>query len=316
MVIPVAAHRDDHGGRPAPEMRSVPDGRESEGQAVRFITYADDGGEGIGLRDGAEYRGLPVAVLGRELKATLHDAAAMGALAEALSRAPRLDTDAITLLPPIVRPGKIVCIGLNYADHSAESGFAPPNYPTVFARFASSLIGHDAPLVRPNASDMFDYEGELAVVIGRSGRHISRAQALEHVAGYAVFNDGSVRDFQRRSPQWTMGKVFDGTGAFGPELVTADELPPGCRGLTLRTSVNGRTVQSALIDDMIFDVAALVSILSEVMTLSPGDVIVSGTPAGVGAARTPPLWLKPGDECVVEIEAIGRLVNRVVQEAH
>lgn len=282
---------------------------------MRFITYKTEAGEGVGLRVGEGYRGLPTAVLGGDLKAFLGDADATAGLARTLSDAPPIDLDAVELLTPIPRPNKILCIGLNYVDHSAESGFEPPTYPTVFARFANSLVGHGAPMVRPNASDMFDYEAELVIVIGEGGRHIAREDALRHVAGYTLCNDGSVRDYQIKSPQWTMGKVWDGTGAVGPELVTVDELPEGCKGLTLTMRVNGETLQSASIDDMIFDVATLVSVLSEAMTLEPGDIIISGTPGGVGASRKPYLWLKPGDEAVVEIEGLGRLVNPVVQEA-
>lgn len=219
------------------------------------------------------------------------------------------------LLPPLVAPPKLICIGLNYRDHSAESGFVPPDYPTVFARYATSLIGAGSPLVRPRVSTQFDYEGELAVVIGQGGRHISKESALDHVAGYSVFNDGSIRDYQRRTPQWTIGKTFDGTGAFGPAFVTADELPPGCRGLRLQTRLNGTVMQEANIDDLIFDVATLVSLMSEAMTLQPGDVIVSGTPAGVGAARQPPVFMKAGDICEVEIDEVGLLRNPVIDES-
>ncbi len=235
--------------------------------------------------------------------------------AAAIGSGPVLSADAITFLPVLPRPPKIICIGLNYQAHSAEAGFQPPAYPTVFARFNTSLVGHHAPIIRPSVSEQLDYEGELAVIIGRGGRHIAEAEALRHVVGYSVFNDGSIRDYQLKSPQWTMGKTFDGTGGFGPELVTADELPPGCRGLRLETRLNGDVVQSASIDDLIFSVARLISILSEAMTLVPGDVIVSGTPAGVGAARNPPLWMKPGDVCEVAIERVGALLNPIAQEA-
>lgn len=281
---------------------------------MRFITYSSGGEEAVGLRTPEGYRGRSVAGLGGDLKSSLHDPAALGELARALVDAPVVTLESITLLPPIPHPDKIICIGLNYVDHSAESGFEPPSYPAVFARFANSLIAHGAPLVRPTVSDMFDYECELAVVIGRGGRRIVKEKALAHVAGYSLFNDGSVRDYQIRSPQWTMGKVFDGTGAFGPELVTTDELPEGCKGLGIRTVLNGEVLQSASIDDMIFDVATLVSLLSEAMTLAPGDVIVSGTPGGVGAMRKPQVWLKPGDDCAVEMDRIGSLRNPVAQE--
>jgi 2-keto-4-pentenoate hydratase/2-oxohepta-3-ene-1,7-dioic acid hydratase in catechol pathway len=208
-----------------------------------------------------------------------------------------------------------LCIGLNYRSHSEEVGFEVPTYPEVFARFANGLVADGAPLVRPNASTMLDYEAELAVVIGQGGRHIPESEALNHVAGYSLFNDGSVRDFQIRTKQWTMGKAFDATGGFGPELVTGEELPPGAAGLRIRTILNGEVLQDANTDQMIFSVPRLVSTLSEAITLTPGDVIVTGTPDGVGALRKPQVWLTPGDECVIEIEQIGRLTNPVVQEA-
>lgn len=220
--------------------------------------------------------------------------------------------DEVEFLPPLRRPAKIICVGLNYVDHTAESGFVQPEYPTLFARFASSLAGDGQAIIRPDVSEQFDYEGELAVVIGRGGRDIPRDTALDHVLGYSVFNDVSVRDFQFKSPQWTAGKNFDGTGVFGPFLVTADELPPGCKGLMLETRLNGKVVQRAPIGDMVFDVAELISILSAFMTLEPGDVIVSGTPAGVGMAHKPPLWMRPGDRVEVEIGGLGTLSNRIV----
>ena len=242
-------------------------------------------------------------------------AEALAEAGRALLQGDALDLHAAELLPPLANPPKIVCVGLNYADHSAEIGFAVPTHPTIFTRFASSLIGHGAPIVRPVVSDQLDYEGELVAVIGRGGRHIPKARALDHVAGYSIFNDASVRDYQLRTPQWTVGKNFDGTGAFGPVLVTAEELPPGARGLRITTRLNGQVVQNASTDDLIFDVATLVSELSEAITWEPGDIIVTGTPSGVGLARKPPLWMKPGDVCEVEVERIGVLRNPIVDEA-
>ena len=225
-----------------------------------------------------------------------------------------IDIKDIQFLPPIAAPEKIICIGLNYADHSADSGFKVPNYPTVFGRYNSTLIGHQNPIIRPMVSTDLDYEGELVAIIGRGGRHIPLNEALDHVAGYSIFNDASIRDYQFKTPQWTIGKNFDGTGAFGPAFVSADELPPGCKGLRLETRLNGQVLQSASTDDMIFDVASLISILSEAITLSVGDLIVTGTPAGIGAFRTPKLWMKPGDVCEIEIEKVGLLRNEIVQE--
>ncbi|GAA4557046.1 fumarylacetoacetate hydrolase family protein [Pseudonocardia xishanensis] len=281
---------------------------------MRFISYSAGTVPGVAISQDGRYRGLPVPSLGGDLQSFLGRPGELAGLTDRLSTAPEISLDAVTLLPPVTRPGKILCIGLNYRAHSAESGFEVPTYPTVFARFANGTVAHGAPLVRPKVSDLFDYECELAVVIGARGRHIDIDRALDHVAGYAAFNDGSVRDFQMKSPQWTMGKAFDDTGAFGPELVTPEELPPGCRGLRIRTILNGEVLQEADTADMIFDVATLVSTLSEAMTLEPGDVIVTGTPDGVGALRDPQVWLKPGDEVTIDIEQVGTLTNPVVQE--
>ena len=225
-----------------------------------------------------------------------------------------IDMSSVLRLPPIPNPEKIICVGLNYLDHTSESGFVQPDYPTLFTRVNSSLVGDGAPIVRPTVSDQLDYEGELVAVIGRGGRHIKRADALDHIAGYSIFNDASIRDYQFKTPQWTVGKNFDGTGAFGPVFVTADELPDGCKGLKLETRLNGTTVQSASISSMVFDVASQIEIISEAITLAPGDLIVTGTPSGVGLARKPPLWMKPGDICEVEIEGIGVLRNPIVDE--
>jgi len=240
---------------------------------------------------------------------------ALQAAAETLRGGKTFALGAVQCLPPVLRPSKIVCIGLNYADHARESGFQTPDYPTVFARFASSLVGHGQPMIRPTCSVQLDYEGELAAIIGKRGRAIRRQEALAHVMGYALFNDGSVRDYQFKSPQWTMGKNFDSTGAFGPELVTADELPPGAAGLTLRTRLNDQVVQASSTSNMIFDIASLVAIVSDVFTLEAGDVIVSGTPAGVGQARTPPLFMQHGDVCTVDMPGFLPLRNPIVDAA-
>ncbi|MCM2318247.1 MAG: fumarylacetoacetate hydrolase family protein [Pseudomonas sp.] len=227
---------------------------------------------------------------------------------------PLVQVAANAWLPLMRQPPKIICVGLNYADHTREAAFVQPDYPTFFARFASCLTAHNQPLVRPRLSDSLDYEGEMAVVLKSGGRHIRKEEALQHVAGYTLFNEASVRDYQFKSPQWTVGKNFDDTGAFGPELVTADELPAGGKGLHLETRVNGRVVQSANTCDMLFDVATLIATLSEAMTLQAGDVIVSGTPAGVGFAREPKAYLRAGDLVEVSIEGIGTLSNPVVDE--
>ncbi len=286
---------------------------------MRFAAYRQNGVEGLAASEGAgSFRGY--AATDSEHPGALSGLVAGGserllAAGRNLLAGPEVDLDAVELLPPLPAPPKILCVGLNYADHSAESGFEVPNYPTIFARFASSLIGHGAPIIRPRVSEQLDYEGEFVAVIGRGDRDIPKTRALDHIVAYSLFNDASIRDYQFKAPQWTVGKNFDGTGPFGPYLVTADELPPGCRGLRLQTRLNGEVVQSASTDDLVFDVATLVSVLSEAFTLEPGDIIVTGTPSGVGLARKPPLWMKPGDVCEVELEGIGVLRNPVVDQA-
>jgi 2-keto-4-pentenoate hydratase/2-oxohepta-3-ene-1,7-dioic acid hydratase in catechol pathway len=230
------------------------------------------------------------------------------------SRGTIVDPETLTFLPPFIRPTKIICLGLNYADHAAEGGFEPPSFPTLFGRFPSSLIGHNAPIIRPKVSEMLDYEGELVAVIGKRGKNISREAALDHVAGYSIFNDASIRDYQFKTPQWTAGKNFDDSGAFGPWFVTSDELPAGAKGLSLETRLNGRVVQKATTDDMIFDVVDTISLLSTFLTLEAGDVLVMGTPAGIGFARDPKLFMKHGDVVEVEIEGLGILRNPIVDE--
>jgi len=221
----------------------------------------------------------------------------------------------ITPSLPIARPGKIVCLGLNYAEHAREGGYDVPDYPAMFMRAPTSMIAAEAPMVLPNASHTFDYEAELMVIIGKGGRHITEADALTHVFGYSTFNDGSIREYQRKTHQWTAGKNFDGTGAVGPLVVTPDELPAGATGLTIQTRLNGRVLQNSNTSDMIFTVARTIAIVSEIMTLEPGDMIAFGTPPGVGHARKPQLWMKAGDVVEVEIEAIGICRNTIVAEA-
>jgi 2-keto-4-pentenoate hydratase/2-oxohepta-3-ene-1,7-dioic acid hydratase in catechol pathway len=235
----------------------------------------------------------------------------LGAAAAAAPASARLALAGLRRLMPIARPGKVVCIGLNYALHAKEGGNPIPDYPAVFLRVQTSLVGPDQPMLRPPCSSKLDYEAELAIIVGKRARNVPEATALDHVAAYSLFNDGSLRDYQRKSTQWTMGKNFDATGAFGPELVSADELPPGAAPLRITARVDGQTVQDSTTGDMIFPVARIISIVSEVMTLEPGDVIATGTPSGVGYARTPPLFLAPGMTVEVEVEGIGVLRNTV-----
>lgn len=279
---------------------------------MRFVSYKSGGKTGLAVQVGQHWHGLTEGAAGfpGDLLSVMR-AGTTAATGAALAKAPTVDLGAVTLLPPVSDPEKIVCIGLNYKDHSAESGFKQPDFPTIFGRFNSSLIAHGAQILRPAFSEQLDYEGELVAIIGKVAKDVSEAEALDYVAGYSIFNDASIRDYQFKAPQWTPGKNFDGTGAFGPWFVTADELPPGCEGLRLQTRLNGQVVQDASISDMVFSVAKLIEILSSFLTLKPGDVIVSGTPSGVGLARKPPLWMKQGDVVEVEIDQIGILSNPV-----
>ncbi|MGE8166318.1 fumarylacetoacetate hydrolase family protein [Paraburkholderia sp. NPDC080076] len=279
---------------------------------MRYVHFSPDGHQRLlGVLQGSTITSLG--------HATLEELLASGTNLTAYAKAgivkgTEYSADTVRWLPPLARPGKIVCVGLNYADHTKESHFEPQSYPTLFPRFDSSLIGHLAPMIRPLVSDSLDYEGEMAVILGAGGRHIPKERALEYVAGYSVFNDGSVREYQFKAPQWTVGKNFDGTGAFGPTFATADELPAGGAGLKLETRLNGKVVQAANTSDLVFDVATLIAIISEAITLAPGDVIVTGTPAGVGWAREPKLIMRDGDVCEVEIEGLGVLKNTVQDE--
>ncbi|MBT2336397.1 fumarylacetoacetate hydrolase family protein [Variovorax paradoxus] len=257
--------------------------------------------------------------LGDQVPAGVHDTgwlelASAGPDAAMLARAQPLDPDAVRWEIPVARPGKVICLGLNYAAHAAEGGNAAPEYPSFFMRGATSLIAHGAPLVRPRVSDKLDFEAELGVVIGRRGRHLTASNALEAVAGYTCFNDGTLRDYQRRTAQWTIGKNFDGTGAFGPWLVPTSALPPGASGLKIESRLNGVVMQSDNTGHMIVTVAQALVLLSEVLTLEPGDVIAMGTPSGVGYARKPPVWMQPGDRIEIEIEGVGLLSNPVMAE--
>lgn len=283
---------------------------------MRFAMIRHQGRQGIALEAAGKFRCLfeDEAAFPGSITDLVARGAGFGPAAAALREGPALDPDDVEFLPPIPAPSKVLCAGLNYVDHAKEVKLPVPEFPTMFGRFPSSLIGHGAPLVRPHVSEQFDYESELAVVIGKGGRYITKETALDHVAGYSVFNDATLRDYQFQTSQWMLGKNFDGTGAFGPFFVPADDLPPGCRGLRIVGRLNGHTVQDSNIDQLIFDVATLIERISVGMTLHPGDVILTGTPAGVGVSRTPALFMKPGDVIEVEIEQLGILRNAIVAE--
>ena len=285
---------------------------------MRFLRFEQGGKLGLAVAAGGGFHGLFAGEAGYPGDLPGLVAQGMEALksaAAALAKGAVIDESAIKYLPPLPSPSKIICLGLNYKDHAAEGGFQVPVYPTLFGRFPSSLIGHNAPILKPRVSEQLDYEGELVAVIGKKGRHIAKADALSYIIGYSIFNDGSVRDYQMKTPQWTVGKNFDDTGAFGPYFVTADELPPGAAGLKIETRLNGQVVQHASTSDMVFDVETTVALLSEALTLEAGDVLVMGTPAGIGLARKPPLFMKPGDVCEVEIEKLGILRSPIEAEA-
>ena len=285
---------------------------------MKFYSYRLGGHHGLAAQDGSEPRGLDSSAPGYPgalIDLLRQDGDALQVAGRTLLEYGKpIDLENVTLLPPVL-PGKVLCIGLNYADHAAEANLPIPDVPTIFARFTSSLTGPFDPIQLPRVSSKLDYECELALIIGRRGRYIAKEDALAHVAGYAAFNDASIRDYQLRTTQWMVGKNFDGTGSFGPALVTADSLPPGGAGLAIETRLNGEVMQRSNTDELIFDCASLIACASEVMTLHPGDVIVTGTPGGVGAVRKPPVFMKAGDVCEVEVAGIGLLRNPIVAES-
>jgi 2-keto-4-pentenoate hydratase/2-oxohepta-3-ene-1,7-dioic acid hydratase in catechol pathway len=231
-------------------------------------------------------------------------------VAQYVSATPDYQASDVTWLPVIPNPDKIVCVGLNYQDHVVETGRDNTEQPAIFLRLPESQVGHRQPIVRPRESTHLDFEAEIAVIIGTPGRRISQQNAYNHVFGYACYNDGSVRDWQRHTIQWTAGKNFPRTGAFGPWMVTADEIPPGSR-MTLSCRLNGQQMQHATTEQMIFRIPKIIEYVSTWTTLAPGDVLVTGTPGGVGARRTPPVWMKPGDKVEIEIDKVGILENTI-----
>lgn len=288
---------------------------------MRIITFEHNGREQAAVRQDDHI--IPVSSINKQLPATLIELLAEDALGE-LQTSLNANTGAldkmgiavkdINFLPLIPRPGKVICIGRNYAAHAAEGGAEVPSYPEIFYRGATSLTAHNHPIIKPKCSRMLDFEGEFVFIIGKKCRHATPQNALDFVAGYSLFNDSTIRNYQRFSTQWTIGKNFDRTGSFGPELVTAEELPVGLKGCTLTTRLNGELMQTGQVNDLIFPVPRLIELLSECMTLEPGDVVVTGTPSGVGYARKPPVWMKSGDTVEVELSGLGRLINTVENE--
>ena len=275
-----------------------------KGGAATWGAVIDGGVVDLGKAMGGKYPTLRSAIEGNALK----DAA--GA---ADGASPDATIDEITFLPVIPDPEKILCIGLNYKSHIEETGRSDSDYPTIFTRFTNTQVGHGQPMIRPKDSTAYDYEGELAVIIGKGGRHISEADSLKHIAGYSCYNDGSIRDWQRHTSQFTPGKNFVGTGGFGPWMVTTDEIPDPT-SMHLVTRLNGETLQDATTDLLVFTVPVLINYISTFTELVPGDVIVTGTPGGVGFKRNPPVFMKDGDTCEIEIDKIGILSNPIADE--
>lgn len=283
---------------------------------MRFIVGTGPTGPGVYLVEGGQAWNLTAvdAAAGYDLMGLIEGRVDVGALAGCKGEVAACDAAAITPGLPVHKPGKIICLGLNYVDHIKEGGYDVPTYPALFMRSNTSMIPAGAPMVRPSCSEQLDYEAELMVIIGKGGRHISEADALDHVFGYTLFNDGSVREYQRKTHQWTPGKNFDGTGPVGPVIVTPDELPKGAEGLKIESRVGSEILQSATTSDMLWSVARTISTVSEYTTFEPGDYLAMGTPPGVGHAKKPQRWLRPGEVVEVEIEGIGICANPIAAE--
>ena len=290
---------------------------------MKIVGFSKIGGElRLGVAEGEEVIDLQAvdqnvpSDLGEWLRRNNGDLTPIKALAERAPSNARRPLKGVAYALPVARPGKIICLGVNYLEHFKEA-FQHDNvakFPTIFMRCRSSLLPHGQSIVLPKVSKTLDYEAEMIVVIGKRAKHLNVSNATSCVAGYSCCNDGSVREFQSKTTQWDMGKNFDGTGAFGPWMISADELPPGGKGLKIQARLNGQVMQSDDTGNMIFPVAETIAYITQGMTLEPGDIIMTGTPSGVGAARKPPVWMKNGDVCEIEIEGIGVLSNPVADE--
>jgi len=291
---------------------------------MKIVGFEAEGQLRLGVVEGEEVidlqkvdPGLP-GNLADVLARTGGDLKPLGDLARKAPAAARRPLKGLKFGLPVARPGKIICLGLNYLEHVKEGSQRDniPKFPTIFMRCLTSLVPHQSPIIRPQVSETLDYEAELIFVVGKRVKHLTLANATSCIAGYACGNEGSVREFQRKTTQWDMGKNFDRTGGFGPWLVTADELPDGAKGLKIQTRLNGQVMQSDNTDNMMFPIAETLVYVTQGMTLEPGDVVFTGTPSGVGHARKPnPVWMKPGDVCEIEIEGIGILRNPIAAEA-
>lgn len=287
---------------------------------MKIVGFVAEGGPRLGVIEGERVIDLNAVDnrlpndLGQVLASSGSDLSSLAALAKRAPASAHRPLAGITYGLPVARPGKIICLGLNYLEHAKEGGHQKPQFASIFFRCQTSLTPHEASIVRPKVSETLDYECELVAIIGERVRHASLKDANSYVAGYSCFNEASVREFQRRTSQWDFGKNFDKTGGFGPWFVSADELPAGGIGLDIQTRLNGKVMQSDNTSNMIFPVAETIADLTQGITLEPGDLIVMGTPSGVGHARRPPVWMKGGDTVEVEIERIGVLRNPVMDE--
>jgi acylpyruvate hydrolase len=289
---------------------------------MKIVAFEGQGGPRLGVVDGDQVVDLQAADpkvstdLGEWLAKNNGDTGTLGEIAKYAPASTRKPISAIKYALPVGRPGKIICLGLNYLEHVKEGSQRDniPKFPTIFMRGLTSMVAHGEPIVRPQVSETLDYEAELILVVGKRAKHLTAADATSCIAGYSCGNEGSVREFQRKTTQWDMGKNFDRTGGFGPWLVTTDELPDAAKGLKIQSRLNGTVMQSDNTDNMMFPIVEMLVYITQGMTLEPGDVIFTGTPSGVGHARKPPVWMKNGDTIEVEIEGVGTLGNPIADE--
>jgi len=289
---------------------------------MKVVGFEAEGGLRLGVVEGDQVIDLQAvdpkvpADLGVALAANNGDLKPLGDIAKRAPASARRPLKGLKFGLPVARPGKILCLGLNYLEHVKEGSQRDniPKFPTIFMRGLTSMVPHEQPIIRPTVSEQLDYEAEMMLVVGKRVKHLTMANATSCVAGYSCSNEGSVREFQRKTTQWDMGKNFDRTGGFGPWMVTADELPDAGKGLKIQSRLNGAVMQSDNTDNMMFPVAEMLVYVTQGMTLEPGDIIFTGTPSGVGHARKPPVWMKEGDVCEIEIEGIGVLRNPIANE--
>jgi acylpyruvate hydrolase len=288
---------------------------------MKIVGFEADGGLRLGTVEGDQVIDLQAVDpnLPADLRVILQKSSDLTPLADLAKKAPasaRRPLKGLKFALPVANPGKVVCLGLNYLEHVKEGPNRDniPKFPTIFMRANSSLVAHNSPMIRPRVSETYDYEAELVLIVGKRVKHLTMQNAYSCIAGYSCFNDGSIREFQRRTTQWDMGKNFDATGGFGPWMVTADELPEGAKGLKIESRLNGKVMQSDNTDNMMFPVAETLVDITQGMTLEPGDLVVTGTPSGVGHARKPPVWMKHGDTIEIEVEKVGILSNPIEDE--